>query len=198
MIKWPKGPTGLGKDSGFFNQLLACCKQAEPKVSPNMRIIRQDQNGTVLDSLAGSGGTPSSPFKPYIITTLNNADYFTAQLYNWTTKMASGSNVTIAKAMTGRGPDSQQIDGNLITYSYAPLTKDNLRVAETTGMVSQWHVMNPRYLIDDGSGLIGNVIFACQVVGGTGVKDAGGNPVLFQEFGNRNWAYQWNQSGTLP
>jgi len=196
-MRWPKPPTGSSPFAVWCREFLNTCRQSELKSGVGYNV-KQSPSGTTLDILAISGISASSPFQPYLITVLNNADYVTAQLYNWTTMMGNGNNVTIAKAITGRGPALATVDGNNIVYSYQPTSKDNLRSAQIVGVISQWQVMNPRYLADDGSGLVGNIIFACKIKGGTGVSDVNGKPVDLQEFHSRNWCYQWDQSGSLP
>lgn len=199
MIDWPKPPSGTSAEAAWFRKLLECCRRLTLLRGDGYQI-KESLNGITLTGIGGGTSVPSSPFQPYIITTLRNADYFSAKLYNWSTKMASGGEISIAKSITARLVPIASIDGNDIVYDYdvVPTKKDNIRSAQIVGIVSQFQVMDPRYLADDGSGILGNVIFACNVQGGTGVKDAAGAPVALQEFHTRDWAFQWNQSGTLP
>lgn len=200
-VKWPSPPSGTGLEAVWMRQLLACCKACLILSGVGYKISRQDiGKGTILKIEAGDGGPQPSPIQPFIITTLHNANYFSARPYNFTTKMASGSVVTVAKCLNGRRANIDNIDGNVVVYSYSPMpSQENIRSAQIVGIVSQWQVMSPRYVADDGTGMVGNIIFAAIIQGGSGVKDGAGVPIKFCEIQpDRRWAYQYGQSGSLP
>jgi len=198
-MRWPKPPSGLGKDASWFRQLLECVQRCEIQSGANYRV-RQSQKGTVLDIDSSSSGGQSQPFQPYIITALNNGlDYFSAQIYNFTTNAPQGAVVNVAKALEGRQPPLEYIDGNAIVYSNPDAVhKDNLRAAEIVGTVSQFQVMNPRY-IANGAELLESLVMVAYVQGGSGVYDGNGNMIYLCEFQPfRKWVYQWDQSGVMP
>lgn len=198
-INWPKPPSGNGLEAAWLRQLLDSCKRAAIKPGPNYLVL-ESGTGISLSISPSAPQTPANPFQPYIVTTLHNNEYVSAKVYNWTTKKANGAEISIAKCLTARRPDSETIDGNIVTYTYSPVpTQENIRSASILGIVSQWQVMSPRYVADDGSGTLGSIIFAAQVQGGSGVKDGGGAVINYVEFQpERRWAYQFGQSGSLP
>jgi hypothetical protein len=198
-MKWPKPPSGLGKDASWFRQLLECAIRCEVQSGPGYRV-RQTATGTILDIDGSSPGGQSQPFQPYIITNLNNGlDYFSAQIYNFATSQPQGATVNVAKALEGRQPPMEYIDGNVIVYSNPDADhKDNIRTAEIVGTVSQFQVMNPRY-IANGLQLWESLVMVAYVLGGSGVYDGNGNMIYLCEFQPfRKWVYQWDQSGSLP
>lgn len=137
----------------------------------------------------------------FVITSLSNADYLIC--YPWSfvpaTSMLSATFVLgttpiyVAKDPRFRpSVTSENVDGVPITFS--GYTADNQRSA-TDGTNTEIELVYPRYVTIDGEGLIPvtslnctkvNIsrcrIVATQPAGGTGLRDPGGNLILWEEI----------------
>lgn len=123
----------------------------------------------------------------FLISTISNADYVKAKLYDGTT--LSSVEFTIAKPKNLRtSVSSEVIDG--VTINYSSYTSDNTRTA-SDGTNSEYQVVCPRYLA---SGSLGTALIkAALVLNGTGVTVS--SKMIFMEEVKpfRVWARRYTQ-----
>jgi hypothetical protein len=141
---------------------------------------------------------------PYVITTLKGGgDFFLAKLWNPSSETAAGSEVRIAKCITGRQLALETIDGVLFTYEYAG---DNFRTQFKDASIFEYQVCHERYRVfnqatfdADGQSLEEALIYATRVARGSGVLDENGAMITLAEVSpQRHWAFQYNQTGPPP
>jgi hypothetical protein len=170
--------------------------------SSTVRVSRTVKGEFLRAAPASTGGGKSALYK---ITSIFSDDYIGARKWNplidngdGTFGDVQGSEVEVAKYLTGRMPDAESIDGNLITYEYED---DNLRKAISIGFSDEWQVMHPRYSDEEASPDEGilvppGLIYVSRIQNGTGVKNIDGRELYLAEAAPaRFWARQYDQSG---
>ena len=166
-----------------------------------------------------SGSTSGSSATLFAITTLSNADYFTAlpltiSYVSGVLNVAFGTAVSIAKYNLMR-PSVQTalFDGETITYwpsGVSSYTSDNYRTATDSASNTEFEVAYPRFQtaatlgFSTSATLTGAtaaallrsncVITADNFPAGVGLLDGGSNQIYWQEKDKRVWARQYIQS----
>ena len=182
--------------------------------------VRQTSAGYFWDaSPAGGGGTT---LQPYVVTELfgtdedNAYDYFGATPWSYQSNNVDGDQIIVAKNLTGRGPDSEVIDGQSIIYNQ--YYNDNQRYAyNQVSQASEFQSLHTRYIEYPGFppeevDANGNptpyqtgqypgltieqcFVFVTRTMGPT-LFDGTGTPISYYEAGpDRKWVYSPSLNG---
>jgi hypothetical protein len=176
--------------------------------------VRQTSAGYFWDaSPAGGGGTS---LQLCVVTQLfGNAngvafDYFGATPFDADIMEVSGSQIIVAKSITARGPETEQIDGQTIIYSQYYWDTQRLAFNTTTG-ASEFDSIHNRYCpaiggepipftaigdMPDGSSVEQYYVTVGRTANATGVLDGSGNPIYYLEVSpDRKWVYNPQLNG---
>lgn len=157
--------------------------------------------GITAQSSGGQGGGGTS-LRQCVVTQLYNANYIGVTEFNLQDMSLTGSQFFCAKAIQGRMPMTELIDGETVAYSgYGTGTlpanmSDNSRLATFSITNNEWQVMHPRYLVyddmvglPDGASIEQYLILVSSVQNQIGVADADGAPCKYLEVFARLWSY---------
>ncbi len=204
----PRRPTGFDPKVAFDKATWDHLHGGLGRILPSttVSVDRGTQGITLHAAPAGAGGgiTP----RLCKITTLYHTNYFGARPWNPMTEAYIGAEFKVARCLTGRMPEEETIDGEVIAYvyptGYIPPDQtismlDNFRTAFSTG--SEYQVVHPRYTV-------GDLVVVLRVPSGTGISDQSepgnddsnlhGNQLRYLEMlPARFWAYQYGQSGNI-
>lgn len=181
----PYNPAGSNGEMRFHQAVWR--KTHGPASKTNNSSTAKVNSGVRGESFRAARQTPGgSKLLLYKITTLSQADYFGATKWNPTVDngngtfgATAGSEVTVAKCLSGRRPPSEYLDGATVTYAY---TSDNVRTATPGGVQN----LSPIYSKDDlnvSTGILvpPGLVLVSRVANGTGVFDADDNEIKLIE-----------------
>ena len=173
MINWPTPPSGTSSEASFMRRIIDCCKRSVPKAGVGL-MATETKDGIIFTANVGSGVGVPVKVDLYQLTTLKNDDYFMAKKVD-SAGNPTGSEVAIAKSLTGRRPDKETIDTYEIDYS---AYDDNNRIAASPMLGSEYQVIHPRYQVGD------NVLVVST---NSGVKKTGSSVPLYELSPARFW-----------
>lgn len=156
---------------------------------------------------SASGGAGGTTVQLCVITELFGGaedqafDYIGVTPYDADSDSLTGSQFICAKCITGRGPATELIDGDIETYSQYLM--DNQRLDTLPDLSTEFHAMHPRYIVYPGPmpypigfSIEQCQVYVCRTVNPTGVLDTGGNDIYYIENQpNRYWAWSPSLNG---
>jgi len=178
-----------------INRIIDYLASVTPQFGGNSKLQRTPTGFTYINPPGGAAGTT---LQVCAVTSLSNEDYIGVTPYDIESGDLTGSEFQCAKCLTGRMPDSENIDGNVITYEYGLLPNgqyggDNLRMATWPDSTTTYQVMHLRYIrqsdLTEDSDNAQCAILVSKVNGPTGVQDESGNDIAYLEIGSRDWAF---------
>ena len=198
----PKKPTGSDSEATFMQSVWErLFGRSGQFISSDTVKVSETASGISWHAAGGGGGgtsviqcvvtqlfgTPDVPF-----------DYIGVTQYDLSTSALVGSQFLCEKSFWSQTPDTERIDGQVITYSdYNAIllpenSADNVRLATFSITDNEYQVVSPRYLVYPGgpsADIAQFLLLVTEVVGGTGLTDVNNNPVNYIEMPGRRWAY---------
>lgn len=195
--KFPPRTTGFEPLATWQQAVEQEIEGLQPINTPTVRADRRPRG--IAYNAAPPGGTGTT-VQLCVVTQLFGSDvagafdYIGVTLFDADTQTLSGSQFICAKCITARGPISEVIDGQVISYSQ--YLNDIQRFALNTGSnASEFDSIHPRYIAWPGAlpenADVGQYeLFVARTVNATGVLDADGNDIFYVEISPcRYWAF---------
>lgn len=175
MRRFPKRPTGSDAEALFDQAVWDAVFGPESQLIPSSTVkISNTTRGKVFTADAGgSGGTTDILC---VVTSLyygtdedgDTYDYIGVTAFDLPNMATTGSEFLCVKSIPAWSPETELIDGSVITYVYSG---DNTRVASSDIGANENHVIHPRYLTwpieDDNLAISQLLLVVSKLKGGT-------------------------------